>query len=118
MRTVALLLLAGCGGSPALANAPHPPAAAVAGVAAAAAAAITLADPNAGERASPRRSREEDKRPVDVKQNVPPDVFDRLDHPPPTAAPTTDDPPTKTRARKGPPPKLPSPRDISDPNDR
>ena len=117
MRTVALLLLAGCGGSPALANAPHPPAAAVAGVAAAAAAAITLADPNAATR-KPEKKQDDDKRPVDVKENVPPDVFDRLDHPPPNATEPTDDAPVKTRARKGPPPKLPSPRDISDPNDR
>ena len=118
MRTVPLLLLlVACGGKPLLANAPAPPAGAVAGVAAAAAAAMTLANPNAATR-KPEKRDDPNSQGVDVKESVPPDVFDRLDHPPandPNGS--DDDAPAKTRPRKGPPPKLPSPRDISDPSD-
>jgi hypothetical protein len=78
MRTVALLIaIAGCG-EPVLGGAPHPNNAAMAGGVAAAAAALTLADPNAADR-KPEQRVEEEKRPVDVKDQVPASALDRLD---------------------------------------
>lgn len=95
-----------------LANAPHPNTAAVAGVAAAAAAAITLASPGtAGQKPEARVT--EQTKPIDVKENVPSDVLDRLDQAEATggAQPTA---PTAQPARTGPPPKLPSPEQAAD----
>jgi len=88
MRWIAFVLLVGCGGpdKPALANAPRPDPAAVAGVAAAAAAAITLASPDtAGRR--PEKNQDTEKAPIRVKENVPADVLDRLDKAKPATAP-------------------------------
>ncbi len=96
-KLVALALLAGCGGSPLLANAPHPNNAAVAGVAAAAAAAMTLADPNGTtfkrETLTPDQQKE-----VDSHATVPTDVLDRLDNGPtkPATKPKQEPPSTET----------------------
>jgi hypothetical protein len=95
--------LAACGGAPdrpLLANAPRPDPAAVAGVAAAAAAAVTLAAPDtAGRR--PEKNQDVEKKPITVKENVPSDVLDRLDHATPAAAPAP--------AKDGPKPPVPEP---------
>ena len=82
MRTITLLMSialgsGGCGG-PALGGVPHPNNAAMAGGVAAAAAALTLADPHAADR-KPEQRTEEEKRPVDVKEQVPASAFDHLD---------------------------------------
>ena len=61
-----------------LGGVPHPNNGAMAGGAAAAAAAITLADPHAADR-KPEQRAEEEKRPVDVKEQVPASAFDHLD---------------------------------------
>src|SRR5215470_15045682 len=75
------VLLCSCG-EPILKNAPKPDPGAVAGVAAAAAAAATLADPKAaGQRQEQKNKGEPDNRGVEVKETVPADVLDRLDHP-------------------------------------
>jgi hypothetical protein len=77
MRAIALLVVAACGGQPLLANAPHPNNAAVAGIAAGAAAAITLASPGY----SPvKPERKVPDQPIEVHEQVTPDVLDRLDH--------------------------------------
>ena len=111
MRAVLLLLLAaGCGG-PMLANAPRANPAAVAGGAAAVAGAITLANPDAAGRKPEKKDPFAGKQGTNVKENVPPDVFDRLDHP---VQPMTDPTPTDpSPRRKGPPPKIPSPQDAA-----
>lgn len=118
MKSVALLLaaavaasLGGCGGQPALANAPHPNNAAMAGGAAAAAAALTLVDPDAATR-KPEKKQEADKQPVEVKETVPSDVLDRADHP--AAGAGSGSAVAKPKKPAGPPPKLPSPRDAVD----
>jgi hypothetical protein len=87
MRRIALALLVGtlavgCGGGsqPLLANVPHPNNAAMAGGAAAAAAAITLASPDTATQ-KPEKGQNGEKQAVDVKESVPGDVLDRLDHP-------------------------------------
>src|SRR6476646_5721268 len=113
MRWVAFVILAACGEPqhPVLANAPHPDNAAVAGVAAGAAAAMTLADPNAATRGKPEKAEpQKDKQPVEVKEQVPSSVFDHLDDKQgdkPTAKPAE-------AKRKGPLPKLPSPKDAAE----
>ncbi|HEY6030248.1 MAG TPA: hypothetical protein VIU44_06780, partial [Gaiellaceae bacterium] len=118
--------------------------AAMAGGVAAAAAAITLADPHAADR-KPEQRTEEEKRPVDVKEQVPASAFDRLDsgagsgQTTAAAAPATDatsgadagsaaKPAVKTAApvakpaapaktkTTGKPPTLPSPHDAIDPD--
>jgi hypothetical protein len=109
MRAALLVLLAACGGQPALANAPHPNNAAVAGGAAAAAAAITLASPDS---AKPEKPTEKPKDAIEVKESVPSDVLDRLDHQPATDAPPS--PTAKPTKRKGPVPKVPSPHDAAE----
>src|SRR5690242_18744356 len=117
MRTLLLLVVVACGEPqrPFLANAPHPDNAAVAGGAAAAAAAAVIADPDAATRGKPEKPKEEEKQPIDVKENVPKDVFDRLDQkgaPPVEKADASKSaPPAK---RKGPLPKLPSPKDAAE----
>jgi len=75
-----LVLLCACG-EPILKNAPKPDPGAVAGVAAAAAAAATLASPDyAAKKQEEKKAGEPEGRGVEVKQTVPGDVFDRLDH--------------------------------------
>jgi len=121
----------GCGGKPALANAPHPPAGAVAGVAAAAAAALTLADPDAATR-KPEKRKVAPAHAVEVKEHVPSDVLDRLDHAEaiptdagvpevsadaspdagPSATPTAA--PDARPAGRGTHPRIPSPREAVD----
>src|SRR5438105_3798314 len=83
MRVILLLVVVACGEPqrPFLANAPHPDNAAMAGGAAAAAAAITIADPDAATRGKPEKPKQEEKQAVEVKENVPKAVFDRLDKP-------------------------------------
>jgi len=61
-----------------LGGVPHPNNGAMAGGAAAAAAAMTLADPNAADR-KPEQRVEQEKKPVDVKDQVPASAFDHLD---------------------------------------
>jgi ribosomal protein L12E/L44/L45/RPP1/RPP2 len=62
-------------------KAPKPDPGAVAGVAAAAAAAATLASPQAAAHKQEENNKgEPDDRGVEVKETVPADVFDRLDH--------------------------------------
>jgi hypothetical protein len=75
-----VIALCACG-EPILRNAPKPDPGAVAGVAAATAAAVTLAAPQAAaKRQEQKQKGEPDNRGVEVKETVPPDVFDRLDH--------------------------------------
>src|SRR5262245_36663309 len=111
MRAVVFMLLsslAGCGGQPALANAPHPDPGIIAGAAAAAAAAATLADPDAAAR-KPEKREEVEKRPVEVKEHVTKDVLDRLDKSEAQGSASSDAPkatPAAKSARKGPPPKI------------
>jgi hypothetical protein len=83
MRTITLLMSVAlgsgaCGGGPALGGVPHPNNAAMAGGVAAAAAALTLADPHAADR-KPEQRVEDEKQPVDVKEQVPASAFDHLD---------------------------------------
>jgi hypothetical protein len=83
MRTVTMLVFillgTACGSeSPMLGGVPHPSNGAMAGGAAAAAAALTLADPHAADR-KPEQRAEQEKKPVDVKEEVPASVFDHLD---------------------------------------
>src|SRR6185312_11795663 len=85
MRTITVLMsialgasAGACGGGPALGGVPHPNNGAMAGGVAAAAAAITLADPHAADR-KPEQRTEEEKRPVEVKEQVPASALDRLD---------------------------------------
>src|SRR5258708_5250537 len=75
-----LVVVAACGGpqQPVLANAPRPDPAAVAGVAAAAATALTLVDPDAATR-KPEKKQDIEMAPVEVNENVPEGVLDRLD---------------------------------------
>ncbi len=115
---MAILIVCACGAEPKqpfLANAPHPDNAAVAGGAAAAAAAMTLADPNASTRGKPEKPKaDEEKQPIEVKEHVPSEVFDRLDQKPapPTAQPAAA--PAKAKPKpSGPPPKIPLPSDAA-----
>jgi hypothetical protein len=79
------VMLCACG-EPILRNAPKPDPGTVAGVAAAAAAAATLAAPQAAAKRQEQKERgEPDNRGVEVKETVPADVFDRLDHNTPTS---------------------------------
>jgi hypothetical protein len=78
---IALMLCACAGTDPVLRNAPKPNPAAVAGVAAATAAAITLASPQAAAAAQEGKGKPDPSdRGIEVRQTVPADVFDRLDH--------------------------------------
>ena len=75
-----LVMLCACG-EPILRNAPKPDPGAVAGVAAAAAAAATLASPQtAAQKQEEKTKGEPNVRGVEVKETVPADVFDRIDH--------------------------------------
>lgn len=105
-----------------LGGAPHPNNAAMAGGAAAAAAALTLADPNAADR-KPEQRTEQEKRPVDVKDQVPASAFDHLDGSGtgsgsaldrPHAKPADPAPAPATTSKKL--PVLPTPHDAVDPN--
>jgi hypothetical protein len=127
MRTVGLLLvIAACGSeTPLLAGVPHPNNVAIAGGAAAVAAALTLADPHAADR-KPEQRQEQNKRPVEVTDEVPASVFDHLDsaatatgsgtevprpHAKPAAASSAPPPPT-TAAKQV---VIPSAHDAIDP---
>lgn len=75
-----LMVLAGCGGSPVLSGLPRPNKTAAAGVALGAAAAATALDPQGGQRIKEAGQKSEaEKRPVEVKETIPPDVLDRMD---------------------------------------
>jgi hypothetical protein len=120
MREIALALaLAGCGATqqPLLANAPRPNPTAVAGGAAAAAAILTAVDPDAATR-KPEKKVDEPKQAIEVKETVPPDVLDRLDHAGSANAPApTDEPATQPNSKKkrtGPTPHVPTPREAVD----
>ncbi len=113
MRAALVLLLSIACGGPALQNVPHPNNAAMAGGFAAAAAAITLASPDAATK-KPEKNVYDDRTGVQVKENVPSDVLDRADQARDAgsgAAPAPDA--AKTAKRKGPTPRLPSPRDAA-----
>jgi len=119
MRVILLIVVAACSEpqKPFLANAPHPDNAAIAGGAAAAAAAITIADPDAATRGKPEKPKEEEKAPVEVKENVPKAVFDRLDDKKGAkggAGDSTPTPAAATTKKKGPLPKLPSPKEAAE----
>lgn len=106
-------MLCGCG-EPILKNAPKPDPGAVAGVAAAAAAAATLADPQAAGRRQEEKSKgEPDNRGVEVKETVPGDVLDRLDHRSDAgteaAAPAQPEPPSSGPVAVPPPAAIPLP---------
>ena len=122
---VFILLGAACGSeSPMLGGVPHPDNGVMAGGAAAAAAALTLADPHAADR-KPEQRAEQEKKPVDVKEEVPASVFDHLDgsgsgtgsghevarpHAGAGSAATTPPPATTKKL-----PVIPSPHDAVDP---
>jgi hypothetical protein len=75
-----LIALCACG-EPILRNAPKPDPGTVAGVAAAAAAAATLANPAAAAQKQETKDKAAPSdRAVEVKETVPSDVLDRLDH--------------------------------------
>lgn len=118
MRAIALaLLVSACGATdkPALANAPRPDPAAVAGVAAAAAAAVTLANPNATQQPE-KRDQYENKQPSDVKEHVTGDVLDRLDEQEGSGSGSAHEATLKKapgKKSKGKPAKIPSPQDAA-----
>jgi len=120
MRSIALaLLVSACGATdkPALANAPRPDPAAVAGVAAAAAAAVTLANPNA-QQTPEKRDQYENRQPDDVKEHVTGDVLDRLDEQSGsgTGSGSAHEATLKkapAKKPKGKPAKIPSPQDAA-----
>jgi hypothetical protein len=117
MRWILFCVLAACNEpqKPFLANAPHPDNAAVAGGAAAAAAAMTLADPNAATRGKPEKGKpDEEKAPIEVKENVPRDVLDRADQQPTPASPAQPAPAASSAKKHGPLPKLPSPKEAAE----
>src|SRR5256885_4135075 len=84
MRALLLVAVLGCGG-PALQNVPHPNNAAMGAGFAAAAAAATLASPADAQKHAEEKGKGDPagKQPVNVKEQVPKDVFDRLDNPAP-----------------------------------
>ena len=113
MRWILVAFLAACGGSqqPVLANAPKVDPAPIAGVVAGAAAAMTIADPNAATRGKPEQAQQkEEPKPVEVKEHVPESAFDHLDH----KDDKTDAKPAAATKRKGPLPKLPSPKEAAE----
>jgi hypothetical protein len=120
MKTVLLLLVVGvlgvgggCGAAnqPLLSHVPAPNPGAVAGIAGLAAAAVTLASPGSVNQ-KPEDKINENTRPQPVDQNVPPDVFDRLDEQ--NAASGTPTPATSASAtRKNTPAiRVPSPKEA------
>lgn len=124
MRWIAVVLtIAACGAEPKqpfLANAPHPDNAAVAGVAAGAAAAAVIADPDAATRGKPeKKTSDEEKAPVEVKEQVPAGVFDRLEQKPAAPAAGNDGSaapiakPAAAAKHKGPAPKIPLPSEAA-----
>jgi len=75
-----LLIVAGCGGSPVLSGLPRPNKTAAAGVALGAAAAATAIDPQGGQRMKEAgKPPEGEKRPIEVKETIPPDLLDKMD---------------------------------------
>jgi hypothetical protein len=108
-----MVFVAACGGpqGPALQNAPKVDPAPIAGVVAGAAAAMTLADPNAATRGKPEQAQQkEEPKPIDVKERVPESAFDHLEHKNDANAAT----PAAATKRKGPLPKLPSPKEAAE----
>ncbi|HWO17665.1 MAG TPA: hypothetical protein VNO30_02775 [Kofleriaceae bacterium] len=81
LASICALALAACGGGPdpILRNVPQPNKAAAAGAAAATAGAATLASPHDAAKRQEQNKTPNEKKPIEVKQTVPPDVFDRLD---------------------------------------
>ena len=75
------IVLAACGAGPdpILRNVPQPNKAAAAGAAAAIAGAATLASPDAAAKRVEQNKVPDEKKPIEVKQTVPSDVFDRLE---------------------------------------
>ena len=117
MRVILFVVLVACGGpqEPVLAHAPHPDNAAVAGGAAAAAAAMTLADPDANTRGKPeKREPPPEKQPIDVKEQVPASVLDNLDHKKGSGATPVQPAAAPAKKEKGPPPKIPTPKDAAE----
>jgi len=82
MLRYGLIVIALCAcGDPLLRSVPKPDPGAVAGIAAAAAAAATLASPQtAAQKQEQKKAGEVEPRGVVVKETVPADVFDRIDH--------------------------------------
>lgn len=78
-RLIYPLVLAACGGPPVLSHLPRPDPAVVAGIAAGAAAAATLANPSAAGRPKEKERPLADKKPIKVRETMPPEVLDRLD---------------------------------------
>jgi hypothetical protein len=112
MRAVALVLLAACGGQPALANAPRPDPSIVAGAAAAIAGAAVLADPDAASRKPEKKQPNENQNAIPVKEHVPSAVFDRLDQGSGASENDGTKPVPAAARKKGPLPKLPDPKDA------
>ncbi len=113
MRAALVMLLSVACGGPALQNVPHPNNAAMAGGFAAAAAAITLASPDTATR-KPEKNISDDQKGVTVKEHVTSDVLDRADQARDAGSAAAPEPDaTKTAKRKGPTPRLPTPRDAA-----
>jgi hypothetical protein len=74
-----MILLAGCGGSPVLSGLPRPNKTAAAGIAVGAAAAATIADPQGAARLKEAGKQPNEKRPIEVQETIPQDVFDKMD---------------------------------------
>jgi hypothetical protein len=116
MKTVLLLLLVMVGGAcgaanqPLLSHAPAPNPGAVAGIAGLAAAAVTLASPGSVNQ-KPEDKINENTRTQPVNENVPPDVFDRLDEQNAGSA-TRTTATTATTKKKSPAIRVPSPKEA------
>ena len=123
MRTVCFLIaVAACGGpeKPILNGVPHSDGAgaAFAGGAAAAGLAAAIADPNAATRGKPEQHKETEKQEIPVKEQVNEGVLDRADAA--GSAATTQQQsatPATPAKRKGPLPKLPSPKEAAEATD-
>jgi hypothetical protein len=118
MKTVAILLglgvaACGAGSQPVLSGVPRVNPAGVAGVAAVAAAAITLASPGNAQQ-KPEDKINENTKPQKVDENVPPDVFDRLDEQESTTGSATGSatPAVAKKKSKATAPHLPSPKEA------
>jgi len=126
MRIVCFLIaVAACGGpeKPILNGVPHSEAAgaAFAGGAAAAGLAAAIADPNAATRGKPEQRKETEKQEIPVKEQVNEGVLDRADaagsNQPGADATKTTQPAAPQAKRKGPLPKLPSPKEAAEATD-
>ena len=87
MRALLLAFVIAACGPPILSGAPKPDPGVIAAAAAAAATAATLADPDGAAKHQEQKKDTANQRPKDVEvdQNVPPEVLDRLDHAKPDA---------------------------------